>query len=167
MKKLGLKVLAITLSVANLLNFAPIKINAAEQQTIPQPKTSDTNSNKNLKEQEFKAIKHLLKCMGIGAVVGAGVGAVVGAAIFEGYDLMCKGRNYNRHMEQIKKEYNKLNFKNCKTIELTECEEGSCWNWLACLQALLKIKEKDFKKTQKELYKEITDKSPGWFKIYY
>ncbi len=69
MKKLGLKVLAVTLSITNLVSFSPIKINAAEQQTISQPKTSDTNLNKNLKE-ESKALK-MLKAAGIGA--GAGV----------------------------------------------------------------------------------------------
>ena len=158
MKKLGLKVLAVTLSITNLVSFSPIKINAAEQQTISQPKTSDTNLNKNLKE-ESKALK-ILKA--------AGIGAGVGVTVYVGLQLMViGGLTVADHfmIEKIKKEHLEKFKGNIEPNKLTKCQEGAGWCWLACLQTLLKIKGKGFEKTQKELYKEITDKSPGWFKV--
>ncbi len=160
MKKLGLKVLAVTLSITNLVSFSPIKINAAEQQTISQPKTSDTNLNKNLKE-ESKAKKYLKTGLKV-----AGIGAGVGVTVYAGLQLMAiGGLTVANHfiIEKTKKEYLEKFKGNIEPNKLTKCQEGTGWCWLACLQALLKIK--GFEKTQKELYKEITDKSPGWFKI--
>ena len=156
MKKLGLKVLAVTLSITNLVSFSPIKINALLSSKQSQPKTSDTNLNKNLKE-ESKALK-ILKA--------AGIGAGVGVTVYVGLQLMALGGlTVADHfiIEKTKKEYLEKFKGNIESNKLTKCQEGTGWCWLACLQALLKIK--GFEKTQKELYKEITDTSPGWFKV--
>lgn len=152
MKKLGLKVLSITLSVTNLLNFSPIKINAAGQ-TIP-AKTINTNLNKNPKE-ESKAKRYLKTGLKV-----AGAAAATCVSLYA-LRIGLLSKFFNLNTEILKKMYLQDYKDHIEPNKLTKRQEGFSWCWVACLQAQLKTI--DIEKEQKEIYQEISGKSASWF----
>ncbi len=156
MKRIVLKSLAITLSAISLLNVSPI--NALADKKLDEPQITQQLQEKDA-TTEWES--ELLKYVKVG-LIGAGVG--VGTYVF--FRLLTIGihTKYVDHItEQTRKEYLEKFKGHIGPNILTKRQEGVGWCWLACLQALLK--DRGIEKSQKELFKGITDKSPGWFEV--
>ena len=156
MKRIVLKSLAITLSAISLLNVSPI--NALADKKLDEPQITQQLQEKDA-TTEWKS--ELLKYVKVG-LIGAGVG--VGTYVF--FRLLTIGilTKYVDHItEQTRIEYLEKFKGHIGPNILTKRQEGVGWCWLACLQGLLK--DRRIEKSQKELFKEITDKSPGWFEV--
>lgn len=134
MKKTGLKTLAVILSITSLLSISPIKTGAVS--------------------------KNDLRMTMIG--VGAGAALVTTAAAF--------GILAGNLLVLLKKDVIKRHWKNelfkdhIESNKLTKRSKGYNWQWLACLQGLLK--NRGIEKSQKSMYKGITGKSPNRFECF-
>ena len=151
-KKIMLKLLAIVLSITNLLNVVPVKTYAADKLI------DDFQSNDTVVSEKIKSNGGLI-C----------VTAVCTIVFYKLFSKLCrelymfllnpivKEIEYNFIKESYEREFEGQIEKNI----LTKRQEGVGWCWIACLQGLLK--EKEIEKSQEEIFKEITGKKPGWF----
>ena len=150
MKKIVLKSLAITLSAISLLNISPI--NALDDKKLDEPQiTQQVEKNGTIPEEKSDLFGEKFWFI----VLGVEIAVIGGELVFLNASLQHK-------IEEIRNEYKKK-FKHTEDNILTKCQEGIDWDWLACLQGLLHNRGVEI--SQKELFKGITGKSPGWFKI--
>ena len=150
MKKIVLKSLAITLSAISLLNVSPI--NALDDNKTDEPKIIQQLPEKDITLEGNPDPMEEIKLLGIEIVVGAGVLALARVIV---------EKNYNYWIEQKRNEELKKFEGRIGENILTKRQEGAFWDWLACLQGMLK--NRGIEKSQKELFKGITGKFPGWF----
>ena len=154
MKKIVLKSLAITLSAISLLNVS--SINALDDKKLDEPQiTQQIQEQDTTEEKSDLVLKYL--CTTLGVEIGVGIAILTGQFAWNEVDLTKKEQDF---IDKLRKLYLK-NFISIGENILTKRQERSAWDWLACLQGLLK--DRGIEKSQKELFKGITGKSPGWF----
>ncbi|MBQ2671340.1 MAG: hypothetical protein IJG00_00805 [Clostridia bacterium] len=157
MKKIVSKALAITLSAISLLNISPI--NALDDKKLDEPQITQQIQEQDVTTTEEKS--DLLKYLKEG-LIGAGVGV----GVYVSFKLLRIGictERLDYLIEQTRKEYLEKFKGHIGPNILTKRQEGIGWCWLACFQGLLK--DRGIEKSQKELFKGITGKSPGWFEV--